>query len=295
MASKAFKLEDFTAIIPSIEFNEPAPFKNQAGASRITASAGGTNFIKVQLCGEKDALYCPFGCTRKPTRMEGKTPIFDDSQPPAYSTSFAIPPGSPQFDMFTRLENKLNDQATKSPAWFAKLPPAKRKNPEANLIPLLKEPTPAANGEIKYPDYTLRCNTKPEMVKVFIMQPPDSQGIKRLVAVKHEPHLAITARSRTIPIINLGYIYITNIGWGVTWYLDSIIVIPGDAVKTAGLDAFNDLGDGMQVDESAEQPARAVVPPPSLQQVQGGRQALAEGTRPTMDAPFDLDDVLMDV
>jgi len=299
---QAFKLADFIATIPNLEFNEPAPFKNQQGAVRVTVKTPTTNFIKVQLCEEKDALYCPFGTTRKPSSMEGKTPIFDDSKPAAYSTTIAIPPGSPQFAMFEALEAKLKEQAIKSPAWFAKLPLAKRKNPEGNMTALLKEPTPAANGEIKYPEYTLRVNTKPEAIKVFTVQN------RRFVPAQKDPHLAITAKSRVIPIINLGYIYVTNMGWGVTWYLDSIIVFPGESTKSLGIEAFSGLSEDMEVDESAvvvvEQPkpqAQAPAPGvPSLQQVSGGLQALAEGnqasgSRPTMEIPFDLEDVLMDV
>lgn len=293
MASKALSLEQFIAIIPNLEFSEPAPFKNQAGGARITVKAPGSDFVKVQLSVEKDALYCPFGCGRKPTRMEGKTPVFDDSQPPSYSTSFSIAPGSRQHVAITKLEDKLKEEAIKNPSWFAKLPPQKRKNPEVTMTPLLKEPTASANGEIKYPDYTLRVNTKPKIIKAMTLMPD-----RRVIPAKTDPHLAITPKSRCIPIINLGYIYVTNMGWGVTWYLDQVMVIPGEATATAGMDAFSGLGDDMQLDETAEVPVPvpqqdATPAVPSLQQVPGGQQALAEGGRHTMSAPFDLDDVLM--
>lgn len=289
-SSKSFNLEEFVAIIPNLEFNEPAPFKNQQSASRITMKTGTTNFIKVQLCREQDALYCPFGCTRKPDRMEGKVPIFDDTKPPSYSTTVAIPPTSSQFSMFEQLEEKFKEQAKQSPAWFAKLAPAKRKNIEATMTPLLKEPTPAANGEIKYPEHTLRINTKPESIQVYIMR-----ADRKLVKVTRDPHLSITAKSRVIPIINLGYIYVTNMGWGLTCFLDSIIVMPGDQTRSIGLDAFSGLSDDMQIDETAvAEPVQQAAP--TLQQM-AGQQAVAEpslGQRPTMEQPFDLDDVLME-
>ena len=229
--STVLQLDEFESILPKLEFaDKPSKFKNQANGERISVHAPGRKPCNVQLAtGEADALKAPFGYSEYSSKE-------NPSAPPKYNVSFTFPRESRVFEVFgISFQNALEEQGEKHKAdWFNALPPKKRSDPTRELNSVLREPQPdKVTGEIKYHDYQMRVTIDPSRVGVFVMR-ENGQAVK----MTNNPHLAITPMSRCVPIVNISYIWVTAQGWGVSIYLNSILVYPGQTSTATPLSAF---------------------------------------------------------
>lgn len=276
-----YTVEEFRKAIPDLEIGQPQKFRNQPNGKRLTVKPPGGGYCNIQLAATKaDALRVPFGCSS----YKGE----ENNAVERFSTSFVVPKGGALHCMLEELEEELLRRAANpenNAKWFQAWNERQRKGTDTSLQAMLKQPKPDANGEIKYEDPMFRVTVRPENVQVFVMSEDN-----RLRQVKVDPHLAITRGCLAIPIVSLSYIYVTSM-WGVSWYLNSIIVIPNASSAPRGLNAFVGLPEGMElVEDDGAEPGH-----PSLADAPGGEAALQDNGpdspgRAVMQPPMDTDD-----
>lgn len=279
------KLDVFDATVDKLEFGQPAKFKNQSQGRRISVKPPGVPGVEIQLVSKRDdALHCPFGCTMPPEKLR------KENEPDKWSVVMEIEAESAQFATLKKLEARVRAQGPTHPDWFAGWDANKKRLAADLMTPIVADPKiDEATGQLKSDKHTLRVTVKPENITVFV-----DRGVGQApLQIVQNPHLAITAHCRVIPIIALGYIWITGSGWGVTWFLNSVIVIPGASRKITSVTAFQ--LDGEDMVEAEKEDVAAPSPANNSMEVDTPAPAVAAcsaDARPAMPPPLDLESQL---